>query len=368
MVTYTLIEDSQFRFELYSAETLNNQYVALGLADQPTMGNDIVIECVNYRNQLKAYKSLNSPDFYNTRQDNNDGLRLIQGAFSDGILYCMIDADRFLNASNIEIDLLSSRKYLLLAKGAAVKSNIEYHFERGATGKQVKLTEKKIIYSAVGVLKKLHGSLMVIAWLMASSIGMLFPRYMKKTWVGKQWMGKDRWFMFHQVLMFTSWLLTCVGFVVIIVDLKGWVKLSIVQEPHPLIGCITIGLAFIQPLMAFMRPAPSSPNRKIFNWVHRCVGYSAHLLAVVCIFLAVEMEAVRLPTETYWIIGAQVVIYVLTHSFLTVMMTRNQKYEVKSTEKLIDERGSTIRKSCVGVFSFCTVLLSVAVIVLIGLN
>ena len=36
---------------------------------------------------------------------------------------------------------------------------------------------------------------MVIAWLMAASIGVLMPRYMKRTWVGKQIMKKDRWFV-----------------------------------------------------------------------------------------------------------------------------------------------------------------------------
>ncbi len=46
-----------------------------------------------------------------------------------------------------------------------------------------------------GVLKQLHGSFMVVAWLMAASIGVLMPRYMKKTWVGKQIMKKDRWFI-----------------------------------------------------------------------------------------------------------------------------------------------------------------------------
>ena len=40
----------------------------------------------------------------------------------------------------------------------------------------------------------LHGSFMVAAWLISASIGTLLPRYMKKTWVGKQLMGKDMWF------------------------------------------------------------------------------------------------------------------------------------------------------------------------------
>ena len=51
-----------------------------------------------------------------------------------------------------------------------------------------------------GVLKQLHGSFMVIAWLMAASTGLLMPRYMKKTWVGKQFMKKDLWFVVRNPL------------------------------------------------------------------------------------------------------------------------------------------------------------------------
>merc|ERR550534_1406721 len=147
--------------------------------------------------------------------------------------------------------------------------------------------------------------------MIASCIGMLFPMYMKKTWVNHQWFGKARWFLLHQSLMTATCLLTCAGFVLIFVDLKGWVPVSVAEEPHALIGTITTGLALIQPLMAIMRPEPSSPSRKYFNWLHRTVGYAAHSLAIACIFLAVDMESAKLPKETYWILGSHCVIYIL---------------------------------------------------------
>lgn len=107
--------------------------------------------------------------------------------------------------------------------------------------------------------------------------------------------------------MVCSWVLTIVGFILIFVDVGGWVSETVSENPHPLIGCITTGkstldtcefdgrsitflsllikvLAFIQPIMATFRPAPSSPNRYIFNWAHTLVGYSAHILASNIIF------------------------------------------------------------------------------------
>jgi hypothetical protein len=46
-----------------------------------------------------------------------------------------------------------------------------------------------------GTLVKLHGAFMVAAWMFAASCGILFARYFRLTWVGKQFMGKDLWFV-----------------------------------------------------------------------------------------------------------------------------------------------------------------------------
>ena len=42
---------------------------------------------------------------------------------------------------------------------------------------------------------------------------------------------------------------------------------------------LPLGLTFIQPFMAALRPAPNAAKRFIFNWAHSIVGYSAHALA-----------------------------------------------------------------------------------------
>jgi len=368
MTTFTKVDDTQFQIELYADQTSADQYVALAFAERPEMGNDIVIECVNFNSEVKAHKSLNSPRKYNSRQADVDGFHVTRGYYRDGVLYCLIVVNSSLTAGNSQIDLLTNRTYLLLARGPSGESNIRRHEDRESSALPVDLADNSIVgQNDISLLKKIHGSLMITAWLLASSVGMLFPRYMKNTWVGQRWMGKDRWFLVHQGLMSLCWLLTCTGFVVIFIDLRGWVSLSIAQEPHPLIGCITTGLAFIQPFMAFVRPLPSSPNRVVFNWAHRCVGYSAHLLAIVCIFLAVDMEAAQLPAETYWILGVHVITYVLVHCWLSVMMYKNQKSDASSQEPLpSDETGSVIRKSCVGAYSLCAVACAVAVIIFIA--
>jgi len=370
VASYQPIGDkSHVRFELYADKSTNgNYYAALAFAQQPKMGSDLVIDCANYNDRISAHKAENSPGRINQRLPDDGSLKLIIGIYSEGRLYCQIDAQRQLNAKNTKnIDLIADKMYLLLAKGEAEESKIEFHDTFFASARKVNLNEKFLVgsFSALGVLKKVHGSLMVAAWLLASCIGMLFPMYMKNTWVNKQWLGKARWFLLHQVLMSLTVLLTCAGFIIIFIDLEGWVPLSIAQEPHALIGTITTGLALIQPFMAFLRPLPSSPSRKYFNWLHRCVGYSAHALAVACIFLAVDMQSTQLPTETYWILGSHCTIYALTHLVLSVMVCSNKKFPFQSQDGA-DERGSIYRRCIVAAFAVCAVALTITVIVIIS--
>lgn len=41
--------------------------------------------------------------------------------------------------------------------------------------------------------------------------------------------------------MVIAWTLTVAGFIIIFVDVGGWVSESVSENPHPLIGCITTG-------------------------------------------------------------------------------------------------------------------------------
>lgn len=43
-----------------------------------------------------------------------------------------------------------------------------------------------------------------------------------------------------------AWLLTMAGFIIIFVDVGGWVPETVSENPHPLIGCITTGKLIIR--------------------------------------------------------------------------------------------------------------------------
>lgn len=196
--------------------------------------------------------------------------------------------------------------YLLLVRGPASENAIEFHAgQRAASARPVRLAETSSVGARKGTLIKLHGAFMTAAWLFSASLGILFARYFRLTWVGRQLMGKDLWFVvspaspylhrslfqfvtyyvcyvtrqFHRILMVLTWALTLVAVVLIFVELDGWTSVPISTNPHSLIGMIVTVLAFIQPIMAYFRPHPGTPRRFIFNWAHWLVGNSAHILA-----------------------------------------------------------------------------------------
>lgn len=97
---------------------------------------------------------------------------------------------------------------------------------------------------------------------------------MKKTWLNSKICGKDSWFMIHQMTMGSTWILTLSGFIIIIVDSN---RFSV--NPHSILGAITFGLCFFQPIAAVFRPNPKSSSRPVFNFLHMGVGNLAHLTA-----------------------------------------------------------------------------------------
>ena len=55
---------------------------------------------------------------------------------------------------------------------------------------------------------------------------------------------------------------------------------------HSLFGLLSVIIAWIQPLNALVRCAPSDPRRSYFNWIHRILGLIGWLLAATTITIA----------------------------------------------------------------------------------
>ena len=75
--------------------------------------------------------------------------------------------------------------------------------------------------------------------------------------------------------------LTISAFVIIFVQAGGWVDTTNhpLLQSHAVIGTITFSLAMIQPFVALFRPHPGTAKRPVFNYFHRTLGFSTHVLS-----------------------------------------------------------------------------------------
>lgn len=151
-------------------------------------------------------------------------------------------------------------------------------------------------------LFKAHGIIMVFAWILLVSTGILVAQFCKTAWPDTKIAGKALWFVIHSSVMALATVLTIVAFILILVYTKGkWIpKTNEVEYAHSITGILVICFAMIQPIMALFRPQPQAPRRFIFNLAHGFVGYSALVLSVATLFLAMFFSRFDFEEKNQW--------------------------------------------------------------------
>jgi hypothetical protein len=123
-----------------------------------------------------------------------------------------------------------------------------------------------------------HGTVMILAWVVFGSTGVLFARYGRVLRFGnqRQLLGKSIWFQAHRFLLSLSSLLTLLGFFLIIIYRGGqWVNPSTDNKQlfaHTVFGSIVVCCVIVQIWLALYRCHPNSRFRFIFNWSHCIIG------------------------------------------------------------------------------------------------
>ncbi|XP_014832650.1 PREDICTED: putative ferric-chelate reductase 1 isoform X2 [Poecilia mexicana] len=124
---------------------------------------------------------------------------------------------------------------------------------------------------------------MLLAWMTLCPVGMMVARYLRRS-SQVQMFGKDLWFVIHVSVMSFTVATTIIAFILAFSYLGGW-EYGI----HPVLGCLVLCLALIQPILALMRCAPQHPRRFLFNWAHFVIAVSLKLLAVAAVFTGMDM-------------------------------------------------------------------------------
>uniref|UniRef100_A0A2M4A6W7 Putative domon domain of stromal cell-derived receptor 2 n=1 Tax=Anopheles triannulatus TaxID=58253 RepID=A0A2M4A6W7_9DIPT len=317
-VTTITVLGNRYVFEMKAGYN-RPAYVAVGLSNDAKMGEDSVIECVPEQGTVNVYASWTTVGPYgSTRLGVPQNIfSVVEKSYNDGTIYCKVERDAVSTVKGQKFDLVNEKFHLLLASGSSVEStNVNYHdIGRHVSGSPQSLAEVGPVQGSSKLLLRLHGAFMITAWIGTASLGILLARYFRQTWVGSQLCGKDQWFAWHRFLMVLTWALTVAGIVVIFVEIGGW---SQVRNPHAILGIVTTVLCFLQPIGAFFRPHPGSSKRPIFNWLHWLGGNLAHVIAIVAIFFAVQLQKAELPDWMDFILVAFVAFHVLMHLLLSI--------------------------------------------------
>ncbi|XP_017120314.1 putative ferric-chelate reductase 1 homolog isoform X1 [Drosophila elegans] len=342
-ITVVTVRGDVFEFEIQSGKGTNAAYVAVGLSDDAKMGDDLTTECVPENGRVNLYSSLTSASPYAAVRSkvNQNSARLLDASIVDGVIYCRVQRDAVTSVQGRNFDLRNGKYHLLVASGSSLKENsVGYHdIGRLPSAQAINLAEVQDLGGSSRLLVQLHGAFMIAAWIGTTSLGIIFARYFKQTWVGSQSCGKDQWFAWHRLLMVTTWSLTVAAYVLIWVELK-----RAVWHAHSIIGLITVILCFLQPIGALFRPGPNDKKRPYFNWGHWLGGNLAHILGIVTIFFSVKLPKAELPEWMDWILVSFVVVHVLVHLIFSIGLCLNHwQVTGMASERHLSQRANTFQ-------------------------
>ncbi|XP_034293142.1 ferric-chelate reductase 1-like [Pantherophis guttatus] len=309
-------------------------YIAFALSHDQWMGGGddaylciSEVYCADIRTALLVGRSY--PEF-----DSKSALQNISWRLADGLIQCSFRRRIRLPASTGRYNL-DANYYIFLADGEISTEGEIYKHQQ-----QPLITNGK--YNILGPLKdiggsrspfliKIHGALMFVGWITTVSIGVIVARFFKSVWPNTLLFGEEIWFQIHRSLMIITILLTSISFALPFIYRGGWNKQA---GFHPYFGCTVMALALFQPLMAAFRPPPQAPRRQIFGWLHWSAGTTARILAVVTMFLGMDLPALNLPPwDTYAMIG-----FVAWHVGIDVLLELHGYCLIRKVEVLEDDR------------------------------
>ncbi|XP_075038411.1 putative ferric-chelate reductase 1 [Mixophyes fleayi] len=290
-------------------------YVSFALSHDQWMGDDDVYLCVIDGQNIEINPAYNTGRTH-PELASPDVLRDTTWRVADGIIQCSFRRNIHI-PSSAERFALNGSYYIFLADGDAADGSISRHHRQPLiTSKMYNVTgsPEDVGGSRSPLLIKFHGAMMFLAWMTTVSIGVLVARFFKPVWPTSTLFGAKIWFQVHRFLMVTTVVLTGVAFVLPFCYRGHW---STRAGVHPYLGCVVMALAILQPVMAVFRPPPHSPRRPLFNWTHWGSGTIARIVAVVAIFLGMDLQALDLPDpwDTYTMVG-----FILWHVCIDILL------------------------------------------------
>lgn len=134
-----------------------------------------------------------------------------------------------------------------------------------------------------------HGSLMALCWVLLLPLGLLCARH---RWVlrGRKAGQKELWFYIHVGCQLAGVVLFVVAIIIAFTMLGtdgGDGTVRQLKTAHKALGISLAGLAGLQLVVAFVRPAPTAPRRPAWNFVHHNLGRLAVLTSWAAVYVGI---------------------------------------------------------------------------------
>ncbi|KAM9001384.1 putative ferric-chelate reductase 1 isoform 2-T2 [Sarcophilus harrisii] len=273
-----LLNDGSFRFEMSG---LSDGYIAIGFSSDTLMGNDDVYIClINTTEQVEVQYASTTGRSPPTIKDLGK-VKNIETSFNNGVIKCSFVTS---NPISVEQSDSDSLYYVFLALGPVQDGHIRKHTKiPSITSQKVNISEPGNSFSSIPILIKVHGSIMLVAWMTVGTTGMIFARFWKGVMI-KQILGKELWFQVHISLMTLTVASTVIAFILAFIHVQGWSS----NLPHAIMGCVVMFLTFLQPIIALFRPSPQHKRRIIFNVFHALTGFVLRILSDVTILFGLK--------------------------------------------------------------------------------
>ncbi|XP_051267523.1 putative ferric-chelate reductase 1 isoform X2 [Dicentrarchus labrax] len=310
-------------------------YIAFALSWDTWMGNDDVYMCVKEGHRVSVRAAFVSGRTHPEDQSQS-GLSSVSWRLADGMIQCRFSRPIKLSNQDPARYDLDQEYFLFLANGYAQHGNIWRHSHQpliSTKRKNITGTPEVLRSSRGPIIMKIHGALMLLAWMLTGSVGTFIASFYKPDWPNQTLLGQKVWFQVHRVLMLLTVTLTVVAFCLPFFYRKGWSKHAGV---HPYLGCCVLALSLIQPIMAVIRPSPDSHRRYVFNWAHWGVGSLTEIMAVAAMFLGMRQSSLLLPQPwaTHVLIG-----YVMWLASFRIFLLMHKHLYIKKSQESDDTQG-----------------------------
>uniref|UniRef100_A0A3B4TFR5 Putative ferric-chelate reductase 1 n=1 Tax=Seriola dumerili TaxID=41447 RepID=A0A3B4TFR5_SERDU len=315
-------------------------YVAFALSWDTWMGNDDVYMCVKDGDRVSV-----SAAFVSGRTHPDDETQL-----ADGVIQCRFSRPVKMADQEPGRYDLDQEYFLFLTSGhAQYGKRLRKHSQQPLVSshrKRVTGPPQVLTGSRGPIIMKMHGALMLLAWMLTGSVGVFIASFYKCDWPNQTLLGQKVWFQVHRGLMMLTVTLTAVAFCLPFFYRKGWSKHAGV---HPYLGCCVVALSLLQPVMAVFRPQPDSHRRFIFNWAHWGLGYVIESVAVAAMFLGTSQSSLLLPQP--WATHVLIAYVTWVASFRLLLLIHKRFYLKKCRETFVKLIGSFMKSIILAVLA-----------------